>query len=68
MPREKIGINAVKKHIKYCKRYGKRYNWLGFVENKDLTPEVEALFYMGNGWWDWVKGNQKLWDLQESLQ
>jgi hypothetical protein len=43
-------------------------NWIAFVENKDLTPEVEALFsvYTSCGpMYDWVNGNQKLRDLEK---
>lgn len=62
-----ITIRDVENHIRHCKKLQKRYNWLGFVENQDLSPEVEALFSVGNGWWDWVKGNQKLWALEASI-
>ncbi len=63
-----ITLTDVKKHIKVCKRKNVRYNWLGFVENQDLSPEVEALFSVGIGWWDWVKGNSKLWELEENTK
>lgn len=59
-----ITLNDVKKHIRKCKRLGVRYDWLGFVENKNLTPEVEALFSVGIGWWDWVRGNSHLRELE----
>lgn len=62
----KITLNDVKNHIRKCKQLGVGYNWLGFVENKDLTPEVEALFSSGsrNQMWDWVNGNSKLRGLE----
>jgi hypothetical protein len=63
-----ITLADIKKHIRQCKHRGVRYNWLGFVENKDLAPEVEALFSVGNNLWDWVKGNSKLWKLQDSIE
>jgi len=63
-----ITIADIKKHIHECKKHNRRYNWLAFVENKDLTPKVEALFYMGGDWWDWVKGNNKLWELEENTK
>jgi hypothetical protein len=56
---KKITLKDVKKHISKCKRLGVRYDWLGFVENKDLTFEVQALFAVGWGW-DWVNGNEHL--------
>lgn len=60
-----ITIRDVKKHIRQCKKQGRRYDWLGFVENKDLSPEVEALFSVGVHTWDWVNGNEKLRKLEE---
>ena len=38
-----ITLSDVKKHIRKCKLYEVRYDWLGFVENKDLSPEVERI-------------------------
>lgn len=62
-----LTIKNVKAHIKKCNKFGKRYNWLGFVENRDLTPEVENLFKFvspsGHIGYDWVHGNTKLADL-----
>ena len=64
-----ITLAAVKRHIKKCNRAGVRYNWLGFVENKDLSPEVEALFtfynHAGSPVYDWVNGNAKLRELEQ---
>jgi len=68
MSKKTITLKDVKKHISWCKLHEFRYNWLGFVENKDLALEVESLFYMGNGWWDWVKGNNKLWALEKEVE
>ena len=66
-----IKLHDVKKHIKKCRRYKKRFDWLGFVENQDLSPEVEALFTFigstGHIGYDWVNGNQKLKDLIKSV-
>lgn len=59
-----ITIKDVRHHIRMClrRRYTRHYDFLGLLENKELTPEVEALFSWGSGW-DWVKGNKKLWNL-----
>jgi len=57
-------LNDLRKHIKNCKKKNRRYNFLGFVENKNLSPEVERLFTfykMGCACgYDWVNGNDKL--------
>ena len=59
-----VTINDIKKHIKKCNRYRKGfYNWLGFVESKTLSQEVELLFSFGNHGYDWVNGNEKLHEL-----
>ena len=67
-----ITLAAVKRHIKKCQRQGRRYNWLGFVENLDLTPEVEALFtfydHRGRPVYDWVNGTDKLHQLEQEAQ
>jgi len=59
-----LTISKLKKHIKRCKAKHVRFNFLGLVENENLTPEVEGLFkfispsgYVG---YDWVNGNQEL--------
>mgnify|MGYP001584851602 CR=1 FL=1 len=63
-----ITLAAVKQHIRKCKRLDRRFNWLGFVENADLTPEVEALFTFydlrGHPAYDWVKSNARLQQLE----
>jgi hypothetical protein len=60
-------IQDVKKHIKKCNRKGVHFDWLGFTENQDLSPEVESLFRFespsGYSGYDWVHGNKKLADL-----
>lgn len=61
-----ITIKKVISHIKKCNKKGVRYNWLGFVENKDLSSEVKSLFAFDNGsyfGYDWVNGNDKLKEL-----
>lgn len=69
---KKLTINDLKKHIKKCDKKNVRYNWLGFTENKDLTPEVESLFtlYGRNGYkgYEWVNGNEKLRELIKSTK
>ena len=59
-----ITLNDLKKHIKNCRKNNRRYNFLGFVENEDLTPEVEKLFTfyrMGVACgYDWVNGNDRM--------
>ena len=64
MKNKMITLSMLKKHIKKCKRYDKKYNFLGFVENQDLNSEVESLFTFttadGCTVYDWVNGNDKL--------
>jgi hypothetical protein len=57
-----ITIKDVRHHIRMClrRRYTRNYNFLGLVENKELSPDVERLFDMGGGWWNWVNGNSKM--------
>ena len=59
-----ITMAAVRRHIKKCKRQNRRYDWLGFTENKELSREVESLFTLWNpcGYsaYNWVNGNEKL--------
>ena len=59
-----LTLRMLKKHIKKCKKSGRRFNFLGLVENKDLTPDVEGLFKFispsGSVGYDWVNGNNKL--------
>jgi len=62
-----LTLLQLKKHIKKCKRKEIRFDFLGLVENRDLSPEVENLFrfvspsgYIG---YDWVNGNDKLKNL-----
>lgn len=59
---------TVKDLIKEIKRQHKEkmyVGFLGFVENKDLTPELESYFKLKNRFgmvagYDWVNGNDKL--------
>ena len=66
-----INLWLLKRHIRRCKIKGVKFNFLGFVENKDLTPEVESLFSFcspsGYCGYDWVNGNDKLKVLIDSL-
>ena len=59
---KKLTLSDIKRHIRKCKKNGWNYTFLGLVENRDLTPEVEALFtlttYEGATVYDWVKGNK----------
>jgi len=60
-------MQELKRHIRKCNKTERRYNFLGLVENRDLTPDVENLFKFttptGYTGYDWVKGNVKLADL-----
>lgn len=63
-------IKDLKKHIKKCNKRGMRYNFLGLVENNDLSPEVESLFTLegiGMSGYDWVNGNNKMKALVKSI-
>jgi len=55
-----INLWLLKRHIRRCKTKGVRFNFLGFVENKDLTSEVESLFSFcspsGYCGYDWING------------
>jgi hypothetical protein len=65
-----VTLNDLKKHIKKSKRLNKRYNFLEFVENKDLSLEVESYFTLpaiGITAYDWVNGNSKLKQLCDTL-
>lgn len=56
-------IATLKKHIKKCNKRGTKYDFLGFVENKDLSPELENCFTLcgvGMFGYDWVNGNSRL--------
>lgn len=61
-----ININDLKKHIKKRKAKKLNMNFLGFVENQDLTPEVVSYFSFAYGY-DWVNGNDKMKALVDSL-
>lgn len=64
---QEITIADVRKHIRKCIRYKKRYDWLGFVENRALSPAVERLFSHPTipGYWDWVNGNSRLQKIEK---
>ena len=71
MTKGKLTLADVKRRIRKCDKKNVRYDWLGFVENQDLTNEVESLFtfinYHGATAYDWVNGNNKLKTLIQSL-
>ena len=62
-------IKKQTREIKQGKRYS--YNFLGFVENKELTPLVESYFKFvsptGYTGYDWVKGNEKMRKLIDEI-
>ena len=67
----------LKRHIKKQLRKIKRgkdesFHFLGFVENKELSTEVESYFtfYTARGAkvYDWVNGNKKLNNLIEIIR
>jgi hypothetical protein len=58
---EKIGVKDIRKHIRKCIRYRRPYNFLGLVENRELTEEAEALFSSPRGnMYDWINGNDRM--------
>lgn len=66
---EKCNLSHFKKEVKrqYKRIKAKNqdgYNFLGFVENRDLTSEVENLFKIitpaGYTFYNWIKGNNKM--------
>jgi len=64
-------IKRQTREIKQGKRYPNSYNFLGFVENKELTPLVESYFKFvgptGYTGYDWVKGNKKMRKLIDEI-
>ena len=66
-----VTLSEIRKHIKRCNRRGERYDWLGFTENKDLAPDVEALFILVNPRglpaYNWVSGNEKLREMERDF-
>ena len=65
-----LTLKQIIKHIKKCKKRGVKFNFLGLVENKDLSPEVEDLFRVTGLYvsgWDWVNGNDSLKELINTL-
>ena len=68
---DKIKMLQIKKHIRKCKRENCPMSFLGLVENKDLTPNVEALFTFvtpsGYTGYDWINGNEKMKQLIEEV-
>ncbi len=59
-----LTLRMLKKHIRNCKKHNRRFDFLGLVENKDLTPDVEGLFKFvspsGFTGYDWISGNDRL--------
>jgi len=59
----RITLDILKKHIKKCKKRNIKFNFLGFLENKELDREVKSLFSfdgIGISGYDWINGNSKL--------
>ena len=66
-----ITMAILKKHIRTQLKKGKRLNFLGLVENVDLTPEVIEHFCATNTtheWYNWMNGNDKMKELIENIQ
>lgn len=67
-----ITLKDLKAHLKRRHKKGLRYDLLGFVENKDLSWEVEKLFVVGGPGnrvgWDWVNGNSDMQDLIAEIE
>lgn len=67
-----ITLKDLKAHLKRRHRKGLNYNLLGFVENKDLSWEVEKLFVVGQPGnyvgWDWVNGNSDMKELIKEIE
>ena len=72
-----LTITDLKRHIKKQLRRIKQgkaegFNFLGFVEDKELSPEVKSYFtfYTAGGAevYDWVNGNKKLKELVEIIK
>jgi hypothetical protein len=63
-------LDDVEDHIAKCKAQGIRFDWLGFVENDDISSSVRALFESPShpGYYDWVNGNEKLWKLEKEVE
>ena len=61
-------VKEIKRQARQIKQ-GKRkdYNFLGWVENKELTPLVESYFKVvtpsGYVFYNWVDGNDKMREL-----
>lgn len=72
MKDKKLSLAELKRHIKKCKKHNKNFGFLGLVENRDLTPEVESLFKFTTPYgyilgYDWVNGNDKLKQLIKEI-
>lgn len=70
---EEVTLKQLKTHIKRRYNKGQSYNLLGFLENKDLDPEVEALFIYrsyqyGARYYDWVNGNSEMKELIAQIE
>lgn len=66
-----LTIKDLKKHIKKRLKKGLKLDLLGFVENKDLSSDVEsyfALYGIGCIGYDWINGNNKMKMLIEELK
>jgi len=67
---KKLRMTELKRRIK---QGTEKIRFLGLVENRELTPEVESLFYCKgyngtSGGYDWVNGNKKLKQLIRRIE
>ena len=77
MSEKETSISDIKKEIKRQVRQKKKgqrlyYSFLGFVEDKDLSKEVETLFREvtpgGYTYYNWVHGNEKMGALIQTIE
>jgi len=60
---KKLAREIRKQTLKIEKKKQYDYSFLGFVENQDLTDEVESCFReitLRGNWYNWVSGNRLL--------
>ena len=60
-------IKRQKREMKKGKRAENHFNFLGFVENQELSKDVESYFKVvtlgGSVYYDWVNGTNRLKEL-----
>lgn len=61
-----ITVKTIEAFIKRRIRRGECINFLGFVENKELTSKAMALFKSGM-MYNWVSGNQRMQRLIDKI-